>query len=36
MIACAAAEHFDRGHRSSLRLGAQSRMPISQVMDLYV
>ena len=36
MIACAAAEHFDRGHRSSLRLGAQSRMPVSQVMDLYV
>ena len=35
MIACAAAEHFDRGHRSSLRLGAQSRMPVSQVMDLY-
>ena len=36
MIACAAAEHFDRGHRSSFRLGAQSRMPVSQVMDLYV
>ena len=35
MIACAAAEHFDRGHRSSFRLGAQSRMPVSQVMDLY-
>ena len=36
MIACAAAEHFDRDHRSSIRLGAQSRMPVSQVMDLYV
>lgn len=35
MIACAAAEHFDRGHRSTLTLNAQSRLPISQVMDLY-
>jgi N6-L-threonylcarbamoyladenine synthase len=36
MIACAAEDHFDRGHRSSLRLGAQSRLPVSQVMELYV
>lgn len=35
MIACAAAEHFDLGHRSDLGLGARSRMPVSQVMDLY-
>jgi len=35
MIACAAAEHLERGHRSSLNLGAQSRMPISEVMQLY-
>lgn len=35
MIACAAAEHLDRGHVSSLTLGAQSRLPISQVMQLY-
>ncbi len=36
MIACAAAEHFDRGHRSDMGLGARSRMPVSQVMELYV
>lgn len=35
MIACAAADHFDRGHRSSLSLNAVSRLPIGQVMDLY-
>lgn len=35
MIACAGAEHLDRGHSSPLTLGAMSRMPISQVMDLY-
>ncbi|HIK18828.1 MAG TPA: tRNA (adenosine(37)-N6)-threonylcarbamoyltransferase complex transferase subunit TsaD [Leptolyngbyaceae cyanobacterium M33_DOE_097] len=35
MIACAAVEHLERGHRSSLNLGAQSRMPISEVMQLY-
>ncbi|PSB14441.1 tRNA (adenosine(37)-N6)-threonylcarbamoyltransferase complex transferase subunit TsaD [filamentous cyanobacterium CCP2] len=35
MIACAAAEHLDRGHTSSLQLGVQSRMPISDVMKLY-
>lgn len=35
MIACAAAEHFDRGHVSSLSLNAQSRMSIEQVMSLY-
>ena len=35
MIACAGAEHLDRGHTSPLTLGAQSRMPISQVMELY-
>lgn len=35
MIACAAADHFERGHRSPLTLGARSRMPISDVMQLY-
>ncbi|PSB24339.1 tRNA (adenosine(37)-N6)-threonylcarbamoyltransferase complex transferase subunit TsaD [Stenomitos frigidus] len=35
MIACAAADHLDRGHTSPLTLGAQSRMPISDVMQLY-
>lgn len=35
MIACAAADHFNRGHRSPLTLAALSRMPISQVMQLY-
>ena len=35
MIACAAAEHFDRGQRSPLTLGVRSRMPIQDVMQLY-
>ncbi|ASC73803.1 tRNA N6-adenosine threonylcarbamoyltransferase [Halomicronema hongdechloris C2206] len=35
MIACAAADHLNRGHESDLSLGAQSRMPLTQVMDLY-
>lgn len=35
MIACAAADHFNRGHRSSLAIGAQSRMAVSDVMRLY-
>ena len=35
MIACAAADHLDRGHTSPLTLGAQSRMPIANVMQLY-
>jgi N6-L-threonylcarbamoyladenine synthase len=35
MIGCAAADHLDRGHRSALTLGAQSRLPISEVMQLY-
>jgi N6-L-threonylcarbamoyladenine synthase len=35
MIACAAADHLERGHTSPLTLGAQSRMPISDVMNLY-
>ncbi len=35
MIGCAAAEHFERGHRSPLTLGAQSRLPVSEVMQLY-
>lgn len=35
MIACAAADHLNRGHTSPLTLGVQSRMPLSQVMNLY-
>jgi N6-L-threonylcarbamoyladenine synthase len=35
MIACAAAEHWQRGHRSKLTLGAQSRLPVTDVMQLY-
>lgn len=35
MIACAASEHFDRGHRSGLDLAAQSRLGIDRVMELY-
>jgi N6-L-threonylcarbamoyladenine synthase len=35
MIACAAADHLERGHTSTLTLGARSRMPISEVMELY-
>lgn len=35
MIACAAAEHLDRGDKSALTIGAQSRMAISDVMKLY-
>ncbi|OCR01936.1 tRNA N6-adenosine(37)-threonylcarbamoyltransferase complex transferase subunit TsaD [Oscillatoriales cyanobacterium USR001] len=35
MIACAAAEHLELGHISPLTLGAHSRMPITDVMDLY-
>ena len=35
MIACAAAEHFNQGHRSPLTLGVSSRMAIADVMQLY-
>jgi N6-L-threonylcarbamoyladenine synthase len=35
MIACAAADHLNRGHTSPLTLGVQSRLPLSQVMSLY-
>jgi N6-L-threonylcarbamoyladenine synthase len=35
MIACAAAQHFNLGHVSSLDLEVRSRMPIEQVMELY-
>jgi N6-L-threonylcarbamoyladenine synthase len=35
MIACAAAEHFDRGHISALTLGTQSRLSLTEVMQLY-
>jgi len=35
MIGCAAADHLNRGHRSSLGIGAQSRMDVTRVMELY-
>lgn len=35
MIGCAAADHLNRGHTSSLTLGVQSRMPVTEVMQLY-
>lgn len=35
MIGCAAADHLNRGHRSPLSLGVQSRMPLADVMQLY-
>lgn len=35
MIGCAAAEHLSHGHVSSLQLGAQSRMAVTRVMELY-
>jgi N6-L-threonylcarbamoyladenine synthase len=35
MIACAASEHFDLGHYSDLSLGVKSRLPITDVMELY-
>ena len=35
MIGCCAADHLNRGHISSLSLGVESRLPLSQVMKLY-
>lgn len=35
MIACAAAEHLERGHTSPLDLGVRSRMKLEDVMELY-
>ena len=35
MIGCAAAEHYDRGHTSAIELKVRSRMPITEVMELY-
>jgi N6-L-threonylcarbamoyladenine synthase len=35
MIACAAAEHLERGEVSSLTLNAQSRLALTQVRQLY-
>jgi N6-L-threonylcarbamoyladenine synthase len=35
MIGCAAADHLERGHISSLDLAVQSRLPITEVMKLY-
>ncbi|MEB3191246.1 MAG: tRNA (adenosine(37)-N6)-threonylcarbamoyltransferase complex transferase subunit TsaD [Snowella sp.] len=36
MIACAAAEHFEKGDRSPLTLGVQSRLAITEVNKLYL
>lgn len=35
MIGCAAADHLNHGHSSPLTLAAQSRLPITEVMQLY-
>lgn len=35
MIGCAAAEHFNRGHRSPITLAGRSRLPLTDVMQLY-
>jgi N6-L-threonylcarbamoyladenine synthase len=35
MIGCAAAEHLSLGHTSNLTIGAQSRLAITEVMELY-
>lgn len=35
MIGCAAADHLARGHTSPLTLGVNSRLSLSQVMQLY-
>lgn len=35
MIGCAAAEHLNRGHTSPITLGVQSRLSLSDVMQLY-
>ena len=35
MIACAAAEHLERGYQSPLTLGVQSRFSLEKVMELY-
>jgi N6-L-threonylcarbamoyladenine synthase len=35
MIGCAAAEHLSRGHTSPLTLGVESRLALTQVMNLY-
>ncbi|HEY9760948.1 MAG TPA: tRNA (adenosine(37)-N6)-threonylcarbamoyltransferase complex transferase subunit TsaD [Trichocoleus sp.] len=35
MIACAAADHLNRGHQSPISLGVQSRMALTRVMELY-
>lgn len=35
MIACAAADHLQRGHVSPITLGVQSRLALTEVMKLY-
>lgn len=35
MIACAACDHLEQGHQSSLELGVRSRLPLGDVMELY-
>ena len=35
MIACAAVEHFEKGERSPLTLGGQSKLSITDIAQLY-
>jgi N6-L-threonylcarbamoyladenine synthase len=35
MIGCAAVDHLNRGHTSTFTLGVQSRLAITDVMQLY-
>ncbi|ARV63319.1 tRNA (adenosine(37)-N6)-threonylcarbamoyltransferase complex transferase subunit TsaD [Nostocales cyanobacterium HT-58-2] len=35
MIGCAAADHLNKGHTSPLTLGVQSRLALTEVMELY-
>lgn len=35
MIGCAAADHLNRGHRSTFGVAAQSRLEVGRVMELY-
>lgn len=35
MIGCAAADHWQRGHRSPLSLAGQSRLPVTAAMSFY-
>ncbi|MGB3769461.1 MAG: tRNA (adenosine(37)-N6)-threonylcarbamoyltransferase complex transferase subunit TsaD [Phormidesmis sp.] len=36
MIACAAVEHFEKGDRSALTLGGQSKLSVTETQQLYI